>query len=87
MRKVKDQAAGPPEPRDPRIAAALNLWLSPNPTVSVREMAAATNLSPAQFSQLFVRTTGMLPGDFRRMLKRYHKEQALALKILGKVNG
>jgi len=45
-------------------------------------MAASLNLSPARFSHLFTRTTGMLPGEFLRTLRRYHGERILALKIM-----
>jgi AraC-like DNA-binding protein len=48
----------------------------------VREMAASVNLSPARFSHQFARTTGMLPGEFLRTLRRYHGERILALRIM-----
>ena len=82
MRKLRPKPAVPPESRDARILAALNLWLAPNPSTPVREMAASVNLSQARFSHQFARTTGMLPGEFLRTLRRYHGERILALKIM-----
>ena len=72
----------PPAIRDERIVVAMNLWLAQNLTLSVREIAATTGLSLARFSHLFARTTGMLPGEFLRLLKCYRTEREQALGVL-----
>jgi len=56
------------------------------PDYEVREMPAAVNLSPARFSHLFVRTTGMLPRAFLRMLKQYQAERRRAVEVLSASN-
>jgi len=70
--------------RDPRIVSALNLWLAENPETeaTVGEMANAVDLSPARFSHLFVMTTGILPREFLRVVKRYRYERDRARAIL-----
>jgi AraC-like DNA-binding protein len=85
MKKPSRQESGTSPARDQRIVAALNLWLAPNPTITVREMAQRARLSPAQFSHLFVRTTGMLPGEFLRLLRHYRAERARAVEVVTKV--
>jgi AraC-like DNA-binding protein len=70
---------------DERIVTALKQWLGAKPNATVGEMAASIQLSPARFSHLFARTTGMLPRSFLQMLKRYHAERTHAVAILREV--
>jgi transcriptional regulator GlxA family with amidase domain len=85
IKRAKAPVCEPPAAHDERIKAALNLWLAPHPTMSVVEMAAAVKQSPEQFSDLFVRTTGMLPLEFLAVLKDYRVELARAVEVLSKV--
>ena len=54
---------------DIRIDDALRVVLVAGENVSVRELAAAANLSLSRFSHLFVRSTGILPGQFLRLFE------------------
>jgi len=70
--------------RDQRLKTALDLSLVAADLVTVELLASCAGLSPARFSQLFSRETGMLPGEYLRIMKQFRRERVAAIEILTK---
>jgi AraC-like DNA-binding protein len=71
--------------RDERMVAAVSFLLGPD-HARAEELAEAAELSPARFTHLFVQTTGMLPGELLRLLKRYRSELDYAVTFLERLD-
>jgi transcriptional regulator GlxA family with amidase domain len=50
-------------------------------------LAKIAGLPPGQFNRIFVQRTGMSPEEVQRLIKKFRREQKLALQIVGEALG